>query len=174
MEIKERRLFFNFEKEEQWLNEKAAEGLNFISYRFGRYTFEESTPGEYIYRIELLKNPPTDEESQDYLIFLEDTGVECVDTYGNWAYFRKKAADGPFEIYSDVESKAGHYRRIAYMFAIIGVLNLFIAVFNLSISEFNMYLSIVNFLVFVLFTPVVIIYLQKINALKKAHDSHDK
>lgn len=92
----------------------ATEGLNLISLKFGRYTFEKGSPGEYIYRLELLKGDPTDEQSQDYLAFMEDYGVECVDTYMNWAYFRKKAADGPFEIYSDFESKIGHYKRVTY------------------------------------------------------------
>jgi hypothetical protein len=113
MAITKWRLFINFEKEEQWLNKMATEGLNLIS-----YTFEEGPPGEYIYRLELLKGEPTDEQARDYLASMEDYGIECVDTYNNWAFFRKKAADGPFEIYSDFESKVGHYKRVAYLIGI--------------------------------------------------------
>lgn len=43
-----RKLFINFEKEEKWINNIAAKGLNFIDYSFSRYLFEEGTPGEYI------------------------------------------------------------------------------------------------------------------------------
>lgn len=141
MEITKWRLFINFEKEEQWLNKMAATGLNLISYKFGRYTFEEGLPGEYIYRLELLKGEPTDEQPSEYLAFMEDSGVECVDTYMNWAFFRKKAADGSFEIYSDFESKIAHYKRVAYLLGTVLGVNLFIALFNVTISRYNMYLS---------------------------------
>lgn len=167
MEITKWRVFINFEKEEQWLNKMATEGLNLISFKFGRYTFTEGPPGEYIYRIELLKGAPEDEQIRDYLAFMEDYGVECIDTSMNWAYFRKKAADGPFEIYSDSESKIGHYKRVAYLLGTIGVLNLVIALFNVTLSQFNIYLSFVGFLIFVIFTPIFISYLRKINELKK-------
>lgn len=174
MEITKWRLFINFEKEEQWLNKMAATGLNLISYKFGRYTFEEGLPGEYIYRLELLKGEPTDEQSSEYLAFMEESGVECVDTYMNWAFFRKKAADGPFEIYSDFESKIAHYKRAAYLLGTVLGVNLFIALFNVTISQYNMYLSIVGFIIFVLFMPIFISYLRKINDLKKEQALYDK
>ena len=174
MEITKWRLFINFKKEEQWLNKMAATGLNLISYKFGRYTFEEGLPGEYIYRLELLKGEPTDEQSSEYLAFMEESGVECVDTYMNWAFFRKKAADGPFEIYSDFESKIAHYKRAAYLLGTVLGVNLFIALFNVTISQYNMYLSIVGFIIFVLFMPIFISYLRKINDLKKKQALYDK
>lgn len=49
------KLFLNFEKEEQWINEMAEKGLNFTGYTFGRYTFEEGVHGEYIYRMKKEK-----------------------------------------------------------------------------------------------------------------------
>jgi len=174
MVITKWRFFINYEKEEQWLNKMATEGLNLISFKFGRYTFEDGPPGEYIYRLELLKENPTEKQAQDYFAFMEDYGVECVDTYMNWAYFRKKAVDGPFEIYSDFESKIGHYKRVAYLLGTVGGANLFIALFNFTLSQFNMYLSFVGFLIFVLFTPIFISYLQKINNLKKERALYDK
>lgn len=76
-----RKLFANFEKEEKWLNEMASKSLNLVDYSFGRYLFEEGTPGEYIYRIELLKEDPMHAESKAYINFMEDSGVECVATY---------------------------------------------------------------------------------------------
>lgn len=174
MAIRKWRLFINFEIEEQWLNKMAAKGLNFISCKLGRYTFEEGPPAEYIYRLELLKGAPKDEHVENYLTTMEDYGIECVDTYNNWAFFRKKAADGPFEIYSDFESKVDHYKRVAYLLGTVGGLNLFIALFNVTLSQFNMYLSIVNFLIFVLITPIFISYLRKIKELKKEQALYDK
>ncbi len=152
----------------------AAEGLNLSSYKFGRYTFEEGPPGEYIYRLELLKGEPTDEQSRDYLAFMEDYGVECVDTYMNWAFFRKKSTEGPFEIYSDFDSIIGHYKRVTYLLGTVGVVNLFIALFNVTLSQYNMYLSIVNFIIFVLFIPILLSYIRKINDLKKEQALYEK
>ena len=174
MKLTKWRLFINFEKEEQWLNKMAAKGLNFISYQIGRYTFEEGPPGEYIYRLELLKENPTNEQGQDYLSFMADYGVECVNTYMNWVFFRKKATDGPFEIYSDFESKINHYKRVAFLIGFVGGLNLLTALFNVTLSQYNMYLSFAGFLIFVLSTPIVISYLRKINELKKEHALYDQ
>lgn len=174
MAIKKWRLFINFEKEEQWLNKMAAKGLNVISFKFGRYTFEEGPPGEYIYRLELLKGEPKSEQVQHYLLTMEDYGVECVAIYNNWAFFRKNATDGPFEIYSDFESKVDHYKRVAYLLGTVGGANFFIALLNATLSQFNMYLSFVSFFIFILFTLMFISYIRKIKELKKEQALYDK
>jgi hypothetical protein len=101
-----------YEKEEKWLNAMSARGMQLVDASGIRYVFEEGVNGEYVYRLELLQYLPSNAESQAYLRFLEETGVEQVGSYHRWAYLRKKAADGPFEIYSDIDSKIRHYRRI--------------------------------------------------------------
>ncbi len=118
--------YFDFEKEERWLNDMAAKGFALTRYTWCRYEFEETPPGEYIYRIELLKEHARHPESRRYIDFIEETGAECVTSYLRWVYFRKKAALGPFELYSDLESRIGHYRRVrifwlALLFAEISV-----------------------------------------------------
>ena len=105
---------------------------------------------------------------------MKDYGIECVDTYTNWAFFRKKAADGPFEIYSDYESKVDHCKRVAYLLGTVGGVNLFIALFNMTLSQFNQLLSIAGFLIFVLFIPIFISYQRKIKELKKEQSLYDK
>ena len=102
----------DYEKEEDWLNLMSAEGLAFSKFVLGRYTFTECKPGEYIYRIELLNNLPRSSESKKYLNFLAESGVEHVYSWARWVYLRKKADDGPFDMYSDTESLLRHYRRI--------------------------------------------------------------
>ena len=49
-------IFADMEKEEEWLNEMAQKGFNFMDNFIMRYTFSEGTPNEYIYRIEMLEN----------------------------------------------------------------------------------------------------------------------
>ena len=107
-----KKAYWNPEKEQTWLNEMAAKGLALSDYSCWRYVFEETKPGEFIYRIDLLEQDPRHLESEVFLKFLEDSGVQVVATYFKWVYLRKKAADGPFEVYSDIESRIRLYRRI--------------------------------------------------------------
>jgi hypothetical protein len=125
--------FINYEKEEAWLNRMSAKGLAFSDYYMFRYKFTDCTPGEYVYRIEYLENLPGHPESQRYLRFMAENNVEHVSSWNRWVYFRKKAEDGQFEIYSDVGSKIAHNRRImqlwiVLMFAqfLIGITQLYI------------------------------------------------
>jgi len=128
MKIKHWKLFWDYEKEEKWLNEKAAKGLAMVSYAVpGRYTFEECQPGEYAYRIELLEHGASNPESLRYIRFIEEQGVEHVDTYLNWVYFRKPADSGPFEIYSDLDARLKHYRRVARLYLTIACIELCLA-----------------------------------------------
>jgi hypothetical protein len=103
---------FEFEEEEKWLNEKSAKGEHLTDVGFCRYVFKDGKPGEYIYRLEMLDKSPSHYSSVKYLQFLEETGVEHIASILKWVYLRKKASDGPFDIYSDIDSKIKHYERI--------------------------------------------------------------
>ena len=124
MKVKRWKLFLDFEKEEEWLNKMVAEGLAMTHYTFGRYTFEECAPGEYNYRIELLGRGVTNSDNVEYIRFMEDNGVEHVDCYANWVYFRKKTTEDSFtfNIYTDLESRIAHYQRIIRLFLLLVVL----------------------------------------------------
>jgi len=128
------RLFFNYEKEEAWLNKLSAEGLAFVGYSIFRYAFVESLPGEYTYRIELLDNIPSHPKSQNYLAFMAENGVEHISSWFRWVYFRKKAENGQFDIYSDVKSRIAHYQRISMLWFILMVSNISLGLINLGIG----------------------------------------
>lgn len=115
------RLYCDFEKEEAWLNAMAAKGLNFVRYGWGRYTFERGVPGEWIYRIQFLEEDARKPASGGYLALVADAGVETVDTYMNWAYFRRRAAGGPFELFSDLDSRMAYYKRILTFFGLMAL-----------------------------------------------------
>ena len=125
------RVFMDYEKEEAWLNEMAAKGFALTDFFFCRYKFSDCEPGEYIYRIELLDNLPSHMESRAYIDFMAENGVEHVASWFRWVYFRRKAGDGQFDIYSDIGSRIKHYQGILALWlpilimdAIIGVMNL--------------------------------------------------
>jgi Protein of unknown function (DUF2812). len=129
-----RKAYWNYEKEEKWLNALAAKGLALTDYSWFRYVFGETAPGEYVYRIELLDQLATHPESRRYIAFVEDTGAECVATYLRWVYFRKKAAEGPFELFSDNTSRIAHYRRIRAFWLAFAALEFAAFSFNLAVG----------------------------------------
>ncbi|MEN1968634.1 DUF2812 domain-containing protein [Lentibacillus sp. N15] len=174
MTVKKRKLFTDYEKEEKWLNDMADKGLHLVHYSFFTYTFETGKPGEYQYRIQLLKYPPSHLESQTYISFMEENNVEFVDSYIRWVYFRKKTAEGPFEIYSDNASRIKHYHRIAGLMGAAGGVNLLIALGNLPLSTLNRYVSLLNWLIVIIIIPFFVSYLRKGNKLKKEMELYDK
>ncbi|MFC6652274.1 DUF2812 domain-containing protein [Paenibacillus rhizoplanae] len=153
-----RKYFIDFEKEEAWLNEMSAKGLALVEYSWARYVFEESAKGEYIYRLELLEKDP--KEESDYLQFMEETGAERVPAGApakakrtlinqRWVIFRRKASEGPFQIYSDADSKIKHYQRIykvylslAFLELIIGSLNIMLIMLNTSSNIYKINLTV--------------------------------
>lgn len=123
---------WDFEKEEKWLNEMSAKGLQLVSVGFCKYVFEKGMQGEYTYKLEFLENLPSNYQSTSYIDFLKETGIEYIGSVFRWVYFRKKATSGKFEIYSDIESRIKHYKRIMALLAVLTPLGIFTAILNWS------------------------------------------
>jgi len=168
-----RKAFWNYEKEEKWLNSLSAKGLAMTDYSWCRYVFEETLPGEYIYRIELLEKPAPHPESRQYIAFIEDTGAEFVASYMRWAYFRKKAEDGPFELFTDIDSRLIHSRRVralwaacaAAEFAIMGAN--FAVGFMPPVSELNLILAAAICPFFIMFAYLAAHQSRRVKELKR-------
>ena len=116
---------WEFEKEERWLNEMAMQGWILAEVGWCRFTFERCEPGEWIVRVEMR---PADAE---YEAFLEETGAEKIDRMLQWVYFRRRAEEGPFDLFSDIDSRIAHLDRIATMLLVVGMMNLVVGVVNL-------------------------------------------
>lgn len=121
------RLFWawDYDREEEWLNTWAARGLALVDAFGFRYVFEESSPGEYEYRLELLEHTANHAESRCYLEFLEEMGIERIAAYGRWVYLRRRSDGSPFDLFSDIDSKIAHLRRIKVL--VIAVLAICLA-----------------------------------------------
>lgn len=120
------KLFFiwDYEKEERWLNEMAAKGLSLISVKLLTYEFENTLPGEYHICLQILEHTLSHPETENYIHFLEETGVQHVGTCVRQVYFRKKTADGPFELFSDNASRIKHLNYVITLLSILFIPNL--------------------------------------------------
>lgn len=128
---------WDFDKEERWLNEMAAKGLSLVAIGFSRYTFEETMPGEYNIRLELLNNMPSHPESENYIRFMEETDAEYLGSVMRWAYFRKKTKCGEFNLFSDNNSRINHLNRILLLLGVVGA-----AVFLIGLVNVLVYFSL--------------------------------
>jgi hypothetical protein len=122
--------YWDYEKEEQWINEMSQKGLALIDYTWCRYVFEDTPKGKYTYRIELLDNLMGHPKSREYIRFLEETGIEHVTHYMRWAYFRQETAKGPFELYTDIESRLAYYEKVNKFWMFFAVLEFSVGIFN--------------------------------------------
>ncbi|NLM44438.1 MAG: DUF2812 domain-containing protein [Clostridiales bacterium] len=174
--------FMDYEKEEKWLNHMAEKGWNFRKYSFLRYTFEKGTPGEYIYRMELLGKSPDNEESKAYVDFMKETSVEVVDTYQRWIYFRKNKSEGTFDLYTDYDSRIKFYKRLITFIGPLILVNLFAAIYNLYLGLFigheqgfygNAYVSIISWAVTIVLIKMAVSYMTKIRKMEKERQLYE-
>ncbi len=130
------RLYFDKDAETIWLNEMAGQGWALKRFAAGFYSFEKCNPGQYIYQVDFGNKLFS--VSEDYRDFMNDTGIEIVQTWGYWVILRKEASGGAFELYTDTDSSIEHYSKIRRMFkgaAVIEIIALFIEIFS-AISGF--------------------------------------
>ncbi len=130
------RLYFDKDKETEWLNEQAQKGLAMTGFFAGFYTFEKCEPGKYTYQVDFGEKFFS--ISNDYREFMEENGVEIVQPWGYWIILRKKASEGEFKLYTDVDSSIEHYTKIRNMFKIVTIIELiffFVECFCLQAGE---------------------------------------
>lgn len=116
------RLYYNKDTETEWLNKMAADGWALTGFCAGFYRFEQCEKGEYTYQVDLGEQLFS--VSSEYRELMEELGVEIVTLWGYWIILRKRTADGPFELYTDVESQIEHYTKILRMFKVVCILEI--------------------------------------------------
>ena len=116
------RLYFDKDKETEFLNEMCRKGYAMTGFFAGFYSFDSCSPGEYIYQVDIKEGMFRAENS--YREFMRDMNVEIVALWGFWAILRKRAAEGPFVLYTDVESSIEHYSKIRRMFKKVAIIEI--------------------------------------------------
>ena len=91
---------------------------------FCTYTFEKTEPGQYIIRLAMLDSSP------DFESFMEELEAQSVGHCFSWGYFRRSAQLGPFDLFSDVDSRISHLNKIGQMVRLLCLANLLIGVTN--------------------------------------------
>ncbi|MBY0122117.1 DUF2812 domain-containing protein [Bacillus sp. S/N-304-OC-R1] len=161
------RFFLDYEKEEKWVNERAAEGWHLEKFSLGRFVFTKGEPGTYIFRNEFIRM--TSSEKEDYFDFLKDSGITIINEWGGWVYMKKAAAEGPFEIYTDKESKISYYNRMLSVFSFLFLINAWFGIMNIGVlgdsargGNISPTIGILNIIVALLIAyPIIKIYQRK-------------
>ena len=112
------RWYYDKDKEEIFLNDMAAKGYAMTRFFLGIYWFERCEPGEYTYKVDLIRDKNTEQKNEFYDL-VRESGGELVQIWGVWAFFRKK---GEFELYTDTESQIEQYSRIHKFFLTVALL----------------------------------------------------
>lgn len=115
---------WDFDKEEDWLNEMAMSGWALCRVGFCSYEFERCEPGEYIVRLQFS------DDDAGFTAFMEDIGAEHIGRIIKWHYYRRKSCMGPFDMFSDIDSKIAHLDRIGKLISGVGMANLIIGIAN--------------------------------------------
>lgn len=105
------KFFADYDKEERWLNQKAAAG--FLVRKAGPfYSFSLIEPGSAVVRID-YRSSMSASDFDDYVALFSDAGWQhLAGTRTSGAqYFASSGVDADAEIFSDTTSKAQRYRR---------------------------------------------------------------
>jgi Protein of unknown function (DUF2812). len=119
------------DKLEIWVNEKSSQGMQLVRIGWWGYYFEKDETNKYTYKIDFLKAPRKNIETQNYLRFLNETGVDIIPAKGmwnRWVWLRGKPEGECFDLYSDIESKINRYERFGKM---IGIATILMAILTL-------------------------------------------
>lgn len=120
--------FFNYTKEEKWLNDMARKGSELVKASFC-YTFRKIDPEEATYRID-CRTFKSKEDFIDYCTMFEDFGWKHI--FGSKSsghqYFKKLKENSDDDIFSDSVSKSSRYKRLSSMWMTCAISYLPIAV----------------------------------------------
>lgn len=168
------RIFFDIEKENEWLNQMASKGFRFIGKSWYTYKFEKCECNAYAYQVE-KRSTFKGKENKEYSDFLSELGIKLATEQWGWYYFEKHNDGKPFEIYTDIPSKVKYYTRMFPVLMLIGMIN--VSIINSHLAEptgpwiLNISVSYVSNIVCLLAVVAAAInYGRRILSLKRQED----
>ena len=108
------KIFVDYNKEEQWLNNMAKKGYELEAVGIG-YKFRKANPQNTIIRID-NRQFKSKEEAMDYRALFEDSGWQHIAgrKRSGEQYFKKIGTHGEDDIFSDHPSKASRYKKLSH------------------------------------------------------------
>lgn len=137
--MKKIKMFFDIEKEEQWLNEQLQQGFRCTNISgLGVYTFEK-TDKRYVMRLD-YQGYLSHKKFNDYKGIYEDYGWDYINSPSlvGIRYWQKED-DGHTDIFSDRESKSNYYKRL--MGYSSGLVIVFLAFCFMIFKDSGLYLA---------------------------------
>lgn len=116
------RPYFDKDEGTRWINKMADEGYAVTGFFAGFFNLEPCEPEKYTYQVDFSEKFFS--VSNNYREFMQEAGVEIVQIWGPWVYLRKLKAEGPFELYTDVDSSIEHYQKIRKMFKMVSAIEI--------------------------------------------------
>ena len=150
------RFYYDKDHEEKFLNEMSNRGYAMDKFFMGFYSFVPCNPGEYTYRVDLIAGKGI-KETNSFYDLVRDAGGELVQTWGFWAFYRKK---GSFDLYTDRESQMTQYEKIRKLFLVIGFLELM--VMFMQLSQYLENNSLFSFIMTAFFTLLTIVFFAQV------------
>jgi hypothetical protein len=97
-------------EQEQWLREKARQGLHLRKLNlFCGWTFEQGAPADVVYRVDFNERG----NQADYRQLFHDAGWQLAAELTGWLYWRKPVVDGRApEILTDSASKIARFQQV--------------------------------------------------------------
>ncbi|GMK40454.1 hypothetical protein PCCS19_35100 [Paenibacillus sp. CCS19] len=123
---------WNYEKDEEWLNDLSAQGQHLEEPGTFRYCFKKDAAVRYVYRLDYQQIKDQDQLDAYYALF-EDMGWKHVGSNKGWHYYRKPYVEGETspQIYTDRSSLTQMLRRIQMMLVLLAAVNFPIMTVNI-------------------------------------------
>ena len=120
MKTRKLKFILDFDKEEAWLNQMAAEGYLPVGATGPLYTFEPVEPATAVVRVD-YRPPMKRPDFADYVNLFEDSGWRHLagSHHGGPQYFASFSSDAKTDIFSDTASKAQRYRRSIAIYGLV-------------------------------------------------------
>ncbi len=128
------------EKELNWLAGMSKDGWHLVKKGFITYHFQKGDSKEYIYQYDY--KAPSDKDFDEYKQLYHDSGWEYIDGYSGWHYFKTTPNNKTSSLYTDLESKQRHLKKLLAMMVMIGgsnaaIISTNIVVFSTIVSDFK-------------------------------------
>jgi Protein of unknown function (DUF2812). len=123
---------WNYEKDEEWLNNLSAQGEHLEKPGTFRYAFKKDVSIRYVYRMDYQQIKEQDQLNEYYALF-KDLGWERVGSNMGWHYYRKPYMEGETstQIYTDRSSLVQLLRRVQMMLVLLAAANFPIIIVNI-------------------------------------------